>query len=447
MAGNENSGAEKKPIKGQKKMTLKKPSGLSNIQLKKPSDSSGKSKLIPPQKNQLKKSSEPNSIQSEKDGVPGLRLIKPTHNINNNTDETRVRKKESGIQDENNDINSNVSGLSLRKSSAIFTAEERDAPATVQGESPLVADDNTGGRKASLRLSVSGSFEDQPESKLKVPGSLHLKKQGDNESSSNFDINTGLRLRKPLARAQKETGSGSETTQAVDSQESTHEVEDQEDTTHTLTLKKAKPAGNQAKLSLSATSESVVPDPTPPGLEPPSHLGTSSKSLSKISSLDQPKAKNDLALSHSPITPSLKKVQFSRKRKGGLTKKQKRQLILFGAPGVLIFSVLIYMFLSMFFFNEQTTDDPKPRPSSRKKTKTTDSKKNSKPKPENESQDHELATSIDDFGGIKFPEHLLIELEEEYGVEAKERFLEEWQGLSDEERQNYLHEIGALDEE
>ena len=44
---------------------------------------------------------------------------------------------------------------------------------------------------------------------------------------------------------------------------------------------------------------------------------------------------------------------------------------------------------------------------------------------------------------IPFPEKLLDEIEKEFGIEAKEGFLMEWQKLTNEDRKAYLMEIEA----
>ena len=438
MAVNNTNGTDDNDTGGQKKLTLRKPSSSTNLKLRKPSLSPTKPKLRNPENVQQQSTSEPDEIQGEKDAVPGLRLIKPSQSNDKNTDRDAIRLRQSGTQNEK---------VVLKNSPPTSPDQDLDPPSTVQRKRPLEPTSEHCERTSSPKLNLGGSIEEPEVSKLSVPGSLQLKKL-EKESPSYLDTGTGLRLRKPSASTQKETSPSLKVDASSRGSTNGNENKDEEDVISTLTFKKPKPAGAANKLSLSSSLDHAAPDLTPPGLEAPAGLGASSVSLSQLSPPQAQKTKNDLAHTHSAIAPPLKKVQFSPKKKSGLTKKQKQQITLFGVPSLLILSGLVYLLLSIFFFPDPSSEDP---PNSVTRPKPKVSKKSTKrtpPPPENQNQDQgqESASAVEDEG-IAFPEHLIKELEEEYGNEAKQQFLEQWEALSDEERKSYLVEIGALNDE
>ena len=429
---NDNLGEE------QRKLTLRKPSSSINSKLKKPSEFSTKPKLKKPESGHIKSpSSEVHKVQDKKDVIPGLKLIKPSHSNDKNANATQLRH--SGTKD---------AKIILKKSPDPSFDQDLDPPSTVQRKRSLEQTNGHSTQKSSARLNLTNSLEESEESKLSVPGSLQLKKLDNNDStSSSMDMGAGLRLRKP-ALTQKAPNPKLKLGDPSGEEKIANEKEQEKDVISTLTFKKPKPDGATNKLTLSSTSSVPAPDPTPPGLEAPTGLDSSSISLSQLSSPQAQQPKNDFNLKHSAISPPLKKVQFSPKRKSGLTKKQKQQVALFGLPSLLIVLGLIYLLLNIFFVSDPSSEDS-PNPITRRKPNVSKPTKDTKPPADNQDQGsvQESVKQTKEDEGIAFPKRLIKELQEEYGEDAKNQFLEQWAELSEDERKDYLNEIGVPLEE
>ena len=452
MTVNDDHGNDLGAADGKKKLALNKPAFSSTggkkagIQLKKPSTTT-KYGLRSPNQGQLKGSLDHNEIQNE-DDIPGLRLIQ---SVENNEDETIQNSPDMNATSNSvphPGVQSQSSGLRLKKSSATSNADLLSPPSTVQRKRPEMRD--TTSTRARPKLQPKDSVEGSQKSKLSTPGSLHLKRVEDNETTNPLDTNSGLRLRKPSPAKSSKTGSETQSPTSTSHASPTNHGA-QEDVMTTLSLKKPKDIGGKNKLGLASASQKTTPDLTPPGLENPANLPNAvlPRADEEKSKTEEVEAKINLLPQQGSITPPAQKVQFARKRKAGLAKKQKQQIIFIWIPAFLLISCLGFMFVSKLLTSEVVQENTISPESERQKPKPQSSRNNV----ESSAQSLKEETSdlkTDDSSssmGIAFPDHLLQELEDEYGLEAKEQFLKEWLHLSDEDRSIYLQEIEAENDE
>ena len=323
-------------------------------------------------------------------------------------------------------------GLRLKTSSQKLPKEVSGPPKTVQNKKSPGVTDPESNEEDRPKLRLKDSSEESPESKLSTPGSLHLKNLNENEQVPVSNTNPGLRLRRPPSSTKDEPGSEVSQTPTTETMKGDNEIP--QDSISNITLKKARNDNTANKLSLAPTAQDVaIPDPTPPGLEAPFESKESTNPSTAEAQTEQARIKIDLSSDPSIITPPEQKVKFSRKRKSGLTKKQKQQIALVWLPISLIILGLGYLFISKLLITEPSPVDPssevEPRTSKPKPAKST-----SAPIPEEKKQDQKALDSTDDKG-IEFPSMLLHELEQAHGHRAKEQFIEEWQELSNKERE------------
>ena len=415
-------------------ITLKKPSGAGgNYKLRRPGDQTAGS----------------NAKQDEDEAVPGLKLIKPSvahAKATGGVEPTESKSLDDGKEE--NSLNNLESGLRLKTLSS-------GPPTTIKRKKPEIRNKPSSG-SAAPTLRVKDSPEDAQESKLSTPGSLQLKKLDEKEPESSItNTNTGLRLRRPTQSRATDSDMREIPESTTDS---VSDSENQQDVMHTLTLKKPKGGGGGKNVpSLASGSDAKAPDLTPPGLDAPPDLTPpgldappdlvdhpSSPDVAETPS-EKPRIKIDAsAHQHPAITPPAQTVQFSRKQKKGLTKKQKQQIVLVWVPVVLVILGLSYALL-MLLTEPTTTETPTPNVKRSNKSKKQISKpdRTSSDAPKESKTDGEPGSSAA-TNDLEFPENLLEELEQSYGHETKEQFLEDWKKLSDEEQENYLKDIGVL---
>ncbi len=336
--------------------------------------------------------------------------------------------------------------LSLKKPLEISVEKELNPPADSSIKMPGESSDPP----TTLTLNVPAKAG----SKLAEPGNLDLKKPSQIIDTSDIDDDSGgLRLRKAVPSTPPKSVNLDETSvnlAIIDTQNNSREKSSHSPTG--LQMRKPgesspesklanqegeKKAGSGLSLRKTESVATSMPDLTPPGLEP-SAPPAPNQSDEKEKSIE----KNDLTSGEGKINAppqEVEEITFAPKKKKSLSTKAKLQLlplILIGVGIIALFGIFLKnLFATKAKKQEQFHDQ---EAELQKKKAALKLKKAAKKKAKEERRQAAL-----DALNVKFPQHLLDQLVSEYGEDAKDQFMGEWNNLSNEERKKYLREIGA----
>ncbi len=334
-------------------------------------------------------------------------------------------------------------GLELKKPTEVTPKLSSPALIKPKTQTPTSSPADPPHDESAIGLKISPPAEAAPINKLTAPGNLNLKK------STESTDGTGLRLRKASEPLPNEDMNAS----GIDLKLTDPAVAPETASTglDTTELKLRKKEGRADK-----TGERNV---VMPGIDipPPSESEADDPGVIKTAQFAAVNPEDNatmipMAMDSELAAGTTTPIEFARK-KSGMSKQTKIQLMWI-IPLVLIVailgSVLMYnlLFLTKNPVKEEESVAPPPsaaKPSSSSNAATTPA--NDSPTPSTPVTD----TTDDFFGtstpapvtGIALPQELLEKLTEAFGgEEGKEKFLQEWEKLTDEERKAYLIETG-----